>query len=67
MHTCINNLFLGKVNDKWIKMIEIDELLLFYYFIPYLEKYKGNGFWVMFSKVFWSIATRDHPQVIFKF
>jgi len=30
-------------------MIEIDELLLFYYFIPCLEK--GNGFWVMFSNV----------------
>ncbi len=49
MHTCIKNLFLGRVNHKWIKMIEIDELLLFYYFIPCLEKYKGNGFWVMFS------------------
>jgi hypothetical protein len=51
MHTCINNLFLGVVNDKGIKMIEIDELLLFYYFIPCFEKYKENGFWVMFSKV----------------
>ncbi len=49
MHTCIKKLFLGRVNHKWIKMIEIDELLLFYYFIPCLEKYKGNGFWVMFS------------------
>jgi hypothetical protein len=32
-------------------MIEIDELLLFYYFISCLEKYKGNGFLVMFPNV----------------
>ncbi len=51
MHTCIKKLVLGRFNDKWIKMIEIDELLLYYYFIPCLEKYKGNGFWVMFSNV----------------
>ncbi len=66
MHTCTKKLFLGRVNDKWIKMIEIDELLLFYFFIPCLKKCKGN-LGDVFKGCFWFIATCDHPQVIFKF
>jgi hypothetical protein len=38
-------LFLGGFNDKWKKMIEIDELFLFYYFIPCLKNLQRK--WIL--------------------
>jgi hypothetical protein len=41
----LKKLCLGGFNDKWIKMIEIDEFLLIYYFIPCLKNLQRK--WIL--------------------
>jgi hypothetical protein len=53
-----------KFNKK--TLLGIDGLLLFYYLIHLgFKKYKGNGFWVVFScsATFWSTLSYTNPKI----